>query len=306
MYQKFYGMKEVPFSLSPDTSYFFAYGHYANALNTLLVALRTGEGFIKVSGEVGTGKTILCRKLMRSLGDKFKLVYIPNPQLSPHGLQVAVAEELGLSITRYAHRLNKMINDRLLEYAQAGQRVVLCIDEAQAMPEETMEALRLLTNLETEKSKLLHVVLFGQPELNELLERKSVRQLKQRITFSYELQPLDKNGLQAYILHRLIVGGYQGGMIFDEKALNKIFVASRGIPRLINILSHKSLLLGYGQGLHQIHEDMVQAAIRDTEDTQLAVRHPWWRRLVAGVVLTAFAGGLIGGGLMTQLAWAAA
>ena len=172
MYQQFFGIKEIPFTLSPDTSYFFAYGHYANALNTLLVALRTDEGFIKVTGEVGTGKTLLCRKLMNTLGDKFQLVYIPNPQLSSYGLQVALAEELGLKITRYVHRLNKTISDKLLELAAEGKRVVLCIDEAQAMPEETMESLRLLTNLETEKSKLLHVVLFGQPELDELLNKK--------------------------------------------------------------------------------------------------------------------------------------
>ena len=288
MYQQFFGIKEIPFNLSPDTSYFFAYGHYANALNTLLVALRSGEGFIKVSGEVGTGKTLLCRKLMNSLGDKFKLVYIPNPQLSSYGLQVAVAEELGLKITRYVHRLNKMITDRLLELASEGKRVVLCIDEAQAMPEETMESLRLLTNLETEKFKLIHVVLFGQPELDDLLDKKSVRQLKQRITYSYQLQPLDRPAMDAYILHRLVVAGFRNGMIFDEKALARLFVASRGIPRLVNILCHKALLLAYGQGTHHINEAMIRLAISDTEDTQLSRRRtPWWRRLVASFATVA-------------------
>jgi len=282
MYQKYFGIKEMPFSLSPDTSYFFAYGHYANALNTLLVALRTGEGFIKVSGEVGTGKTLLCRKLMRSLGDRFELVYIPNPQLSSYGLQVAVAEELGLKITRYVHRLNKMITDRLLELASQGKRVVLLIDEAQAMPEETMESLRLLTNLETEKSKLLHVVLFGQPELDELLNKKSVRQLKQRITFSYQLQPLERVGMDAYIMHRLVVAGFQHGNIFEPKALERLFKASKGIPRLINILCHKSLMVAYGQGARVIRDETIKLAISDTEDTQLKEsKGSWWRRLVA-------------------------
>jgi len=288
MYQQFFGIKEIPFTLSPDTSYFFAYGHYANALNTLLVALRTGEGFIKVTGEVGTGKTLLCRKLMNSLGDKFQLVYIPNPQLSSYGLQVALAEELGIKITRYVHRLNKMITDRLLELAAEGRRVVLCIDEAQAMPEETMESLRLLTNLETEKFKLLHVVLFGQPELDELLNKKSVRQLKQRITFSYQLQPLERAGMDAYIVHRLVVAGFINGMIFDEKALSRLFVASRGIPRLINILCHKALMVAYGQGIHHVDETMVRMAISDTEDTQLSSRRsPWWRRMVATLATVA-------------------
>jgi len=298
MYQKYFGLKEMPFTLSPDTSYFFAYGHYANALNTLLVALRTGEGFIKVSGEVGTGKTLLCRKLMRSLGDRFELVYIPNPQLSSYGLQVAVAEELGLKITRYVHRLNKMITDRLLELAKQGRRVVLCIDEAQAMPEETMESLRLLTNLETEKSKLLHVVLFGQPELDELLNKKSVRQLKQRITFSYQLQPLERVGMDAYIMHRLVVAGFIHGNIFEPRALDRLFKASKGIPRLINVLCHKSLMVTFGQGGRVITEENVQLAISDTEDTQLkSTRLAWWRRLVASfaaVTIIASVSGYIG------------
>jgi MSHA biogenesis protein MshM len=288
MYNKFFGLREIPFNLSPDTSYFFAYGHYANAFNTLLVALRTGEGFIKVSGEVGTGKTLLCRKLMNTLGDKFQIVYIPNPQISSYGLQVAVAEELGLKITRYVHRLNKMITDRLLEIAQTGRRVVLCIDEAQAMPEETLESLRLLTNLETEKFKLLQVVMFGQPELDTLLSRTSVRQLKQRITYSYKLQPLEREGMDAYIMHRLVVAGYQGGMLFETKALDKLHQASRGIPRLINILCHKSLMVAYGQGQRSVSLNFMQMAIRDTEDAQVrSSRTHWWQRFVAGVALSA-------------------
>lgn len=288
MYQKYFGLKETPFSLSPDTSYFFAYGHYANALNTLLVAIRSGEGFIKVTGEVGTGKTLLCRKLMNTLQDKVKILYIPNPQLTAFGLQVAVAEELGLKITRYSHRMNKMISDKLLEIAGEGKRVVLCIDEAQAMPEETMESLRLLTNLETEKFKLIQVVMFGQPELDTLLNRNSVRQLKQRITFSYRLLPLDKTGMDAYILHRMVVAGFQGGMIFDPRALEKIHQASRGIPRLVNILCHKALLVCYGQGVRSVGVTNVQMAISDTEDTQLSnTRQHWWKRFVASFAAVA-------------------
>ncbi|MBI3562851.1 MAG: AAA family ATPase [Gammaproteobacteria bacterium] len=298
MYQHYFGLKEIPFTLSPDTSYFFAYGHYANALNTLLVALRCGEGFIKVSGEVGTGKTLLCRKLMATLGDKFEIVYIPNPQLSAHGLQVAVAEELGIKVSRYAHRLQKAITDRLINSAQQGKHVVLCIDEAQAMPEETIESLRLLTNLETEKCKLLQVVMFGQPELNALLNRKSVRQLKQRITFSYDLQPIDREGMGAYITHRLCVAGYAGINPFETRALDQIYSASRGIPRLINTLCHKSLLLAYGQGVRVIKLETTRIAIKDTEDTQQPKLHPsLWRRLVARVatlVISIGIGGVIG------------
>lgn len=271
MYQEFFGLTEAPFSITPDTSYFYAHGHYAEALNTLLVALRSGEGFIKVTGEVGTGKTLLCRKLLNTIEERFVTAYIPNPMLTPYGLQSAVADELGLDMSRHYghHQLLKMITDRLLELTADGKSIVLCIDEAQAMPVETMEALRLLTNLETEKQKLLQVVLFGQPELDERLNEKNIRQLKQRITFSYQLKPIDKEGLELYLNHRLNVAGYKGGKLFQGKAIARLFKASRGIPRLINILSHKSMMSAYGQGVKYIERGNVNAAIKDTEDAQL-------------------------------------
>ena len=269
MYHRFYGLKELPFSLSPDTEYFFAYGHYANALNTLTVALRTGEGFIKVTGEVGTGKTLLCRKLLKTLGNNFLPIYIPNPQLSPHGLQVALAEELELPITRYTHRLLNKITERLTEAANNGQHVVLCIDEAQAMPKETLEALRLMTNLETEKQKLIQVVLFGQPELDVSINDPAVRQLKQRITFSYQLEPLDMKGMEAYIMHRLRVAGYNAAYLFNEDALVALHRSSHGIPRLVNILCHKALMAAYGQGQRMITKVHMGLAIRDTDDIQI-------------------------------------
>ena len=272
MYQEYFSLTEAPFSITPDTSYFYAHGHYAEALNTLLVALRAGEGFIKVTGEVGTGKTLLCRKLLNTVEERFVTAYIPNPMLTPYGLQSAVADELGLDITRHYghHQLLKMINNRLLELSEEGKDVVLCIDEAQTMPVETMEALRLLTNLETEKQKLLQVVLFGQPELDENLNEKNVRQLKQRITFSYKLSTIDREGMELYLLHRLNVAGYKGHALFEKSAMNRLFKASRGIPRLINILAHKAMLSAYGQGSKYIDNNNMRAAIKDTEDTQLA------------------------------------
>ena len=291
MYQRFYGLKETPFSLSPDTEYFFSYGHYANAMNTLLVALRSGEGFIKVTGEVGTGKTLLCRKLLKTLNDSFVPIYIPNPQLSPYGLQVAVAEELGIGITRYVHRLLNQITDRLVELMNEGRRVVLIIDEAQAMPKETLEALRLLTNLETEKHKLIQVVLFGQPELDTALNDPAVRQLKQRITFHYRLEPMDRQGMDAYIKHRLAVAGFQGATLFNDDAIDAIHAASRGIPRLINILCHKAMLVAYGQGKRGISNVHAQAAIRDTRDGQMLVQHPhlWWWMSASSALFAALA-----------------
>lgn len=272
MYQNYFSLTEAPFSITPDTGYFYAHGNYSEALNTLLVALRAGEGFIKVTGEVGTGKTLLCRKLLNTVEERFVTAYIPNPMLTPYGLQSAVADELGLDITKHYghHQLLKLINNRLLELSVEGKNVVLCIDEAQAMPVETMEALRLLTNLETEKQKLLQVILFGQPELDENLNEKNVRQLKQRITFSYKLKPIDREGMELYLLHRLSVAGYKGNRLFEEKALNHLFKASRGIPRLINILAHKSMMSAYGEGVKYIGNNNMRAAIKDTEDAQLS------------------------------------
>ena len=168
------------------------------------------------------------------------------------------------------HQLLKMITNRLLELTAEGKNVVLCIDEAQAMPVETMEALRLLTNLETEKQKLLQVILFGQPELDERLNEKDVRQLKQRITFSYKLLPIDKEGMELYLIHRLGVAGYKGNNIFEVKAMKSLFKASRGIPRLINILSHKSMMSAYGEGTKYVDNKNMRAAIKDTEDAQLS------------------------------------
>ncbi len=272
MYQAYFGLTEAPFSITPDTSYFYAHGHYSEALNTLLVALRAGEGFIKVTGEVGTGKTLLCRKLLNTVEERFVTAYIPNPMLTPYGLQSAVADELGLDMSRHYghHQLLKMITSRLLELTAEGKNVVLCIDEAQAMPIETMEALRLLTNLETEKQKLLQVILFGQPELDERLNEKNVRQLKQRITFSYKLKPIDIEGMELYLIHRLGVAGYKGNNVFEEKAMKSLFKASRGIPRLINILSHKSMMSAYGEGIKYVDNKNMRAAIKDTEDAQLS------------------------------------
>ncbi len=287
MYQEYFGLTEAPFSITPDTSYFYAQGHYSEALNTLLVALRAGEGFIKVTGEVGTGKTMLCRKLLNTVeDDRFVTAYIPNPMLTPYGLQSAVADELGLDMSRHYghHQLLKMITNRLVEITNEGKNVVLCIDEAQAMPVETMEALRLLTNLETEKQKLLQVILFGQPELDDRLNDKDVRQLKQRITFSYKLKPIDREGMELYLTHRLRIAGYQGRNLFEDAAMNSLYRASRGIPRLINILSHKSMMSAYGEGTKYVEVKNMQAAIKDTADAQLSNRDRFnWKWIVAAM-----------------------
>lgn len=286
MYTEHFGLRELPFGITPDTSFFFGSPGSQEALNTLLVAARTGEGFIKITGEVGTGKTLLCRKFMLTLGPDFVTAYIPNPYLEPRTLMLALADELEIAYDKDIdqHHLLKAITHRLLQLAVEGKRVLLCLDEAQAMPVETLEALRLLTNLETQKRKLLQIVLFGQPELNRKLELESIRQLAQRITFHYHLGPLSRDDLDYYIAHRLRVAGFEGARLFSRGAVGRLYAASGGVPRLVNILAHKALMLSYGQGRSQVERAHVAAAARDTQASTAgsARRWPW---MAAGTLL---------------------
>lgn len=267
MYESHFGLQEVPFALTPNTRYFLKAKSHSDALELLLVALREREGFIKITGEVGTGKTLLCRLLLNALEGQATTAYIPNPSLSPENLYEAVADELGVAVsdTGNTHRVLKALSRRLIELAGEGRQVVLVIDEAQAMPEATIEALRLLTNLETESIRLLQVVLFGQPELDTLLNQDSLRQLKQRITFQYRLAPLDRASVAQYLRHRLAQAGYNGDELFAPAALNVITRASGGIPRLLNILAHKSLLAAWGRGDRKVGRWHVLQAVRDTD-----------------------------------------
>ncbi|HSW70513.1 MAG TPA: AAA family ATPase, partial [Gammaproteobacteria bacterium] len=224
-------------------------------------------GVIKIIGEVGSGKTLICRKLLHCLEEDFFTAYIPNPDLSPLELRRAFARELGIHLTllQDQHELLTTINNRLVELCTAGKKVVLILDEAQAIPLESLEAIRLLTNLETEKAKLLQVVLFGQPELDSVLNQPHFRQLKQRITFSYYLSLLSREELDTYLFHRLAVAGYTYGILFTKRARNMLFKSSRGVPRIVNVLCHKALLLAYGRGERVITHKMLRLAVEDTE-----------------------------------------
>ena len=277
-YVTYFGLREPPFGITPDTSFFYACRGTQEALNTLLVAVSNGEGFIKITGEVGTGKTLLCRKFLATLDAGWVSAYIPNPTLEPRGLFLALAEELGVPVDVNAdqHRLLKGITKCLLDLARLRKRVVLCMDECQAMPLETLEAVRLLTNLETEKRKLLHVVLFGQPELDRRLADRSIRQLLQRITFQYGLSGLAEDEVGAYVAHRLAIAGYARETLFSGGAVSALHRGSRGVPRLINIISHKSLLLVFGEGGQRVERRHIEAAVHDTPAA--AAGRSWWPR----------------------------
>jgi len=265
MYLAHFGLREFPFGLTPDTGYFFPGAGAQAALNTLLVALNSGEGLIKIVGEVGSGKTLLCRYLLNHLeGEGWAAAYFPNPHLSPAALNQALLGELGGAVRRsQAYGLTKALEMRLLELARNGQRAVALIDEAQAIPLESLEALRLIGNLETEKRKLLQIVLFGQPELDDRLNQPSVRQIRSRIAFHDRLAPLSGAETPAYLEHR---GGLAGATrpLFLAAAAQQLHRASGGAPRLLNILAHKALLLAYGEGADQVAPRHVRLAGRDT------------------------------------------
>jgi MSHA biogenesis protein MshM len=274
MYLYHFGLTELPFTLTPNTNFFLALEPHNEALAVLMTALKTGEGFIKVIGEVGTGKTLLCRKLLNEIPEHFVTAYIPNPYLNPDELRRAVAVELGVKQAQRmsVQLLTQRIQNRLLELHAQGHSVVLILDEAQALPEDSLEALRLFTNLETETRKLLQVVLFAQPELDQRLAKTEFRQLRQRITFSYQLRAMTVEEVKQYIQHRLQVAGYKGATLFSPSLCKKITKASQGIPRIVNILCHKMLMLSYGQGNYQMTKSQLATAIKDTESVNLGAR----------------------------------
>jgi len=267
LYLKHFGLTEMPFGITPDTSFTYSGQCHQEALNTLMLALTAGEGFVKICGEVGTGKTLLCRRMLQSLGDGWVTAYLPNPNLDADTLFLALAEELGIKEpARFdQYHLLREINHMLLDLARAKKRVVVLIDEAQAMPLETLEALRLLSNLETEKRKLLQIVLFGQPELDDRLNRPEIRQLRQRIAFHYRLEGIRKSEIGNYVAHRLRVAGYRGEGLFSKNALRALHRASGGTPRLVNILAHKALMAVFGEGRQMAKVRHVRLARKDTE-----------------------------------------
>ena len=288
MYLQHFGLREPPFGLTPDTHFFFAGSSYQAALNTLLVAARSGEGFVKIVGEVGNGKTLLCRKFLAMLNQaspvpRFLTAYILNPYLEPRSLLLALAEEFSVPMDKDTdqHQLLKGLTRALLECARNGQRALVCLDEVQAMPLESLEMLRLLTNLETEKRKLLQVVLFGQPELNERLRHRSIRQLRQRISFQHELKGLRRDEMERYLRHRLAVAQFPGDTLFSKGAVGKLYRISGGTPRLVNIVAHKALMLAFSDGRQQVLARHIRDAAADTPEA-----HRDW---LPWVVLAGFA-----------------
>jgi MSHA biogenesis protein MshM len=267
MYLEHFGLNEPPFRITPHTDFFFEGANRGATLDALIYAITHDEGIVKVSGEVGSGKTMLCRVLMERLPDKVAIIYLANPSLSRDDILYAIADELRLNVPDNARSsvVMRTLHDHLIKSYGEGRQVVVLIDEAHAMPAETLEEIRLLSNLESNRSKLLQLVLFGQPELNDILARPDMRQLKERITHNFGLEPLVREDISHYLDFRMRAAGYRGPSVFAPPALKLIEQSSLGLTRRINILADKALLAAFSSGSHQIGAKEAQAAIRDCE-----------------------------------------
>ena len=266
MYLEHFGLDEPPFRITPVTVFFFSGAHRGEILDALIYALSEAEGIVKVSGEVGSGKTMLCRMLLERLPKHIETIYLANPSLSRDEMLYAIADALGLDIDgKRVGIVMHYIQQKLEEKAQEGKRIVVLVDEAHAMPLDTLEELRLLYNLQIGNAKLLQIILFGQPELNAKLDQPNMRQLKDRIVHHFNIQPLSRNTLESYLMFRMRAAGYRGPDIFSPNAIKLIADASNGLMRRINILADKSLLAAFVEDTHNIEARHVEAAMRDSE-----------------------------------------
>jgi general secretion pathway protein A len=265
MYNNFYGFNEPPFNITPDPRFLFLSDRHREALNHLLYGIRERKGFIQITGEVGAGKTTLCRALLEQLGPRYKTALIFNPCQSELELLKAILAELGLEPCEDRAACLAALNAFLLEQAGKGNDVVLIIDEAQDLSLEMLEQVRLLSNLETDRRKLLQIVLMGQPELRKKLNDTRLRQLRQRIGVRYHLTPLSREEMSYYIYHRLRMCGAKRMLRFTRWALWRMYLYTKGIPRLINVVCDKTLLCGYVHGTDQFTFRHVTRAIRELE-----------------------------------------
>ncbi len=293
MYLEYFGLKRAPYRITPDTDLFYAGGERGAILDALVFAISSGEAITKVVGEVGTGKTMLCRMLEHKLPDSVEVVYLANPSLPPENVLHAIAFELGLPFTSDENRLTVMkgLQDYLLQRHAEGRQVVVFVEEAQCMPLATLEEIRLLSNLETKQHKLLQVVLFGQPELDVGLSKPSVRQIKERITNSFYLSPLSCHEIGDYLAFRLHLAGFRGTPVFSKAASWLIAHYSKGLMRRINIIADKALLAAYATGQREVTLRHIFSALSDCEFIKPNILlRPAFLVLPMAILLTAIGG----------------
>jgi general secretion pathway protein A len=296
MYERYFHLRDQPFRLTPDPRYLYLGTKHREGFAHLLFAMREGSGFVAVTGEVGTGKTTLVRALLRETHqDDLAVAYIFNPVLSPTELLQTINAEFGLpSRTTSKKELTEMLNNFLLAQKADGARAVVIVDEAQNLDQPVLEQLRLLSNLETETEKLLQIILLGQPELRDVLDRPDLRQLSQRVALRWHLEPLDRRECHKYVRHRLRVAGGDE-LLFEPKALDVIYEYSAGLPRLVNILAHRALLVAFTQGAKSIGPAEVGLAAAELGEARVPLQgrpHGWAYKAAAGAAVTAAAAGV--------------
>ncbi len=266
MYERFFGLKEKPFNVTADPAFLFFSRRHKEAFSHLAYGIKERKGFLEITGEIGAGKTTLCKGLLNSLNKDTKSALILNPDLSKFQLLKAIAQDLGITLEKKSGSfLLAKLNEFLIQQLMCGNNVVLIIDEAQNLKAALLEQIRLLSNLETEKEKLLQIVLVGQPELREKLKSPKLRQLRQRISVRYHIFPLEKDEIDRYIRHRLSVAGAVNSVKFSKQAIEEIYRYSQGIPRLINILCDKALLTAYVSETKSIDQAIIKKSLEELE-----------------------------------------
>jgi type II secretory pathway predicted ATPase ExeA len=285
MYEEYFGLERPPFKITPDTSLFYDGGKRGDILAALVYAIHRGEGIVKVVGEVGSGKTMLCRMLQLKLPDTVEIVYIANPSVSAEDILFVIAHELSLPVVKGSskHEVMHMLQDYLLQRHMENKQVVLFVEEAQGMPLDTLEEIRLLSNLETDENKLLQIILFGQPELDQNLAQQSIRQLRERITHNFELEPLTRDEIHNYLNFRMREVGYTGPELINNTVAKKVEQHSAGLLRRINIIADKILLSAFAEGTHDLSSKHVTAAVNDSSFSQEASpksSSAWWLGLL--------------------------
>ena len=274
LYEGYFGLKEKPFKLTPDPKFFYMSKEHQEAFAHLVFSIQENKGFATITGEVGTGKTTLCRNFLNHLDKKIKVAYIFNPYLTDVELLQNINDELGIPSNNESKKnLIDELNEYLLEEKRQGNKVILIIDEAQNLSPNVLEQLRLLSNLETETDKLIQIILVGQPELENTLSRPDLRQLKQRITIDWELLPLSKDETSSYIQHRTRIAGGNENLSFTRHAMDKIHEYSKGVPRLINVLADRALMIAFTLGKKQIDSKIIKFAVKDLQKKRYEFMH---------------------------------
>ncbi|MFT5221223.1 MAG: MSHA biogenesis protein MshM, partial [Planctomycetota bacterium] len=301
MYEDYFGLDRPPFKITPDTSLFYDGGKRGDILAALVYAVQRGEGIIKVVGEVGSGKTMLCRMLQLKLPKSVEIVYIANPSVSPEDILFVIAHELSLPVGKESsrHEVMHMLQDYLLQRHMESKQVVLFVEEAQGMPLETLEEIRLLSNLETDQNKLLQMILFGQPELDDNLSTQSIRQLRERITHNFELSPLSDDEIHLYLNFRMREVGYTGPELINKAVAKKVEQYSGGLLRRINIIADKILLSAFAEGTHNLSAKHVMAAVNDSAFSQLGPKKSSPLKWIIVLAVMAFVYALF----QTRLQW---